>query len=83
MPLVLPPLRSRHSDIRGLAEHCVRLHAPRGQTVKLKATALARLQQHSWQGNVRELRNVVHRALLVAAKELGLARSSLFKRLKE
>jgi transcriptional regulator with GAF, ATPase, and Fis domain len=30
MPLVVPPLRSRRSDIRGLAEHFVRLHAPRG-----------------------------------------------------
>jgi DNA-binding NtrC family response regulator len=145
MPLVLPPLRSRRSDIRPLAEHFVRAHTPRGQTVKFTAAALDKLQQHSWPGNVRELRNVVCRALLMrkgprldasditfeeafhlapgdtegpplelpegvtleqmmqrlerqliestlrrcnnhkdrAAKELGLARSSLFKRLKE
>jgi hypothetical protein len=39
LPLVLLPLRSRRSDIRGLAEHFVRLHAPRGQTVKFTRTA--------------------------------------------
>jgi DNA-binding NtrC family response regulator len=65
MPLVLPPLRSRRSDIRGLAEHFLRLYAPQGQTVKLTAAALDKLQQHPWPGNVRELRNVVCRAMLV------------------
>jgi transcriptional regulator with GAF, ATPase, and Fis domain len=65
MPLVLPPLRERRGDIRLLAEYFVRLHAPRGQTVKLSPEALALLQKHPWPGNVRELRNVVGRALLM------------------
>ena len=65
MPLVLPPLRNRRGDLRLLAEHFVRLHAPRGQTPKFTPAALARLQQHAWPGNIRELRNVVRRALLV------------------
>ncbi len=65
MPLELPPLRRRPGDVRALAEHFLRLYAPRGQTVKFTAAALDKLQQHTWPGNVRELRNVVNRALLL------------------
>ncbi len=65
IPLHLPPLRSRKSDVVALAEHFIRTFAPRGQTVKLTATALDRLQTHHWPGNIRELRNVIHRALLL------------------
>jgi DNA-binding NtrC family response regulator len=65
VPLHLPPLRSRKGDILGLAEHFLRMYSPRGQTVRLSPAAVERLQQHSWPGNIRELRNVVHRALLL------------------
>src|SRR5206468_3179289 len=37
----------------------------RGQTVKLTPAAVERLKSHAWPGNIRELRNVVHRALLL------------------
>ncbi|MFZ5471071.1 MAG: sigma 54-interacting transcriptional regulator [Myxococcota bacterium] len=65
IPLHLPPLRNRRGDIMTLAEHFVRQFAPRGQTVRFAASALDRLQTHHWPGNIRELRNVVHRALLL------------------
>ncbi|AKJ05730.1 DNA-binding NtrC family response regulator [Archangium gephyra] len=65
VPLHLPPLRNRRSDILGLAEHFLRMYSPRGQTVRLSPAAMERLQQHGWPGNIRELRNVVHRALLL------------------
>ena len=65
MPVVLPPLRSRRGDLRLLAEHFLRAHAPQGQSPKLTAAALARLQQHAWPGNIRELRHVVCRALML------------------
>jgi DNA-binding NtrC family response regulator len=65
IPLHLPPLRSRRGDVVALAEHFVRLYAPRGQTVRFSQAALERLQGHAWPGNIRELRNVVHRALLL------------------
>ncbi|KFA92470.1 sigma-54-dependent Fis family transcriptional regulator [Archangium violaceum] len=65
VPLHLPPLRNRRSDILGLAEHFLRMYSPRGQTVRLTPEAMERLQQHAWPGNIRELRNVVHRALLL------------------
>ncbi|HEX8433666.1 sigma 54-interacting transcriptional regulator [Archangium sp.] len=65
VPLHLPPLRNRRGDILALAEHFLRTYSPRGQTVRLAPGAVERLQQHSWPGNIRELRNVVHRALLL------------------
>jgi DNA-binding NtrC family response regulator len=65
IPLHLAPLRNRRGDIVGLAEHFVRQFAPRGQTVRFTSAALERLQTHAWPGNIRELRNAVHRALLL------------------
>jgi two-component system response regulator HydG len=65
IPLHLSPLRNRRGDLLSLAEHFVRLFAPKGQTVRFTPAALDRLQTHGWPGNIRELRNVVHRALLL------------------
>ncbi|MFP2924742.1 sigma 54-interacting transcriptional regulator [Pyxidicoccus sp. 3LG] len=65
IPLHLPPLRSRKGDLGGLAEHFIRTYAPRGQSIRFTQAALERLQHHAWPGNIRELRNVVHRALLL------------------
>ncbi|MBI3185214.1 MAG: sigma 54-interacting transcriptional regulator [Myxococcales bacterium] len=65
VPLHLPPLRSHRGDVVSLAEHFLRMFAPKGQQVRLTPAALDRLQTHDWPGNVRELRNVVHRALLL------------------
>jgi two-component system, NtrC family, response regulator HydG len=65
IPLTLPPLRSRASDIAALADHFVKMFAPKGHAMKLSPTALAKLQSHTWPGNIRELRNVIHRALLL------------------
>jgi DNA-binding NtrC family response regulator len=64
-PLILPPLRHRRGDMPALAEHLVNAFSPRGQRVRITAEALDRLAQHSWPGNIRELRGVVHRALLL------------------
>jgi DNA-binding NtrC family response regulator len=65
VPLHLSPLRNRRGDILALAEHFLRMYSPRGQTVRLTSAAVERLQRHTWPGNIRELRNVVHRALLL------------------
>jgi DNA-binding NtrC family response regulator len=65
IPLLLPPLRNRSGDLAGLADHFVRLYSPRGQSVKLTSAAVEKLQKHPWPGNIRELRNVIHRALLL------------------
>lgn len=64
----VPPLRERTGDILPLAQHFIELYAPRlGQhTATLSAAARAALLAYAWPGNIRELENVVHFALIVA-----------------
>jgi two-component system response regulator AtoC len=67
LPIELPPLRHRASDIPLLATAFIeRFNAEFGKRVDgLSAEALAMLHQHSWPGNVRELLNVIERAVLL------------------
>jgi two-component system nitrogen regulation response regulator GlnG len=64
----LPPLRERRGDIRELAEHFVDLLAAKNGWPRsgLSAEALAVLESRPWYGNVRELRNAVEHALVLA-----------------
>ena len=63
--LVLPPLRSRMSDIELLAEHfLLKFAGSLGKDVRgFTPGALALLRRYQWPGNIRELRNVLIRAL--------------------
>ena len=66
--LVLPPLRERHGDIEPLARYFAALYAQRmgvGEP-KLPAATLEALRHYTWPGNIRELENVIHFALLVS-----------------
>lgn len=67
--LHLPPLRERTGDILPLAEHFLRVFAHRLGTGPLVLTppAVQRLLEHAWPGNIRELENVVHHAVLTSA----------------
>ncbi len=57
----VPPLRERPDDIPLLVEHFTRQFR-NGQLLEIAPEDMARLQRHSWLGNVRELRNVIERA---------------------
>ncbi len=80
IPLRLPALRERAEDIPALAEQFLsRICADLGRRPSaLSPAARRRLQAHSWPGNIRELRNVLERAVLLnpsevlAAEALGL-----------
>jgi len=61
--LHLPPLRERRGDIPALVEHFAALHARGGARPVVTEEAKARLQAYDWPGNVRQLENVVARAL--------------------
>jgi two-component system, NtrC family, response regulator AtoC len=61
--LHLPPLRDRRGDIPALVEHFAALHARGGARPVVTEEAKARLQAYDWPGNVRQLENVVARAL--------------------
>jgi two-component system response regulator AtoC len=68
-PIVLPPLRERGSDVELLAEHFLaELNAAEGTAKKLTSGSRARLCRHSWPGNLRELRNAVQRAFILAGE---------------
>jgi DNA-binding NtrC family response regulator len=66
--LTLPPLRERGDDIRLLAEHCVARFAcaHRRPTRAISREALALMAAYPWPGNVRQLYNVLERAVLLA-----------------
>ena len=69
--LRIPPLRERRQDIPALAEHFLELARQRFRSPAegFSPEALRALQERPWRGNVRELRNVVERAVLVARGE--------------
>ena len=71
IPVKLPPLRERKEDIEALARHFVaRFSAQDGRCVKnLTPDALGRLRNYPFSGNVRELENLIHRAVLLAEGE--------------
>jgi DNA-binding NtrC family response regulator len=62
VPIHLPPLRDRIADIVTLAEHFL---SRIGGGKRLSLDAVARLMQHTWRGNVRELKNAIERAAVL------------------
>jgi DNA-binding NtrC family response regulator len=66
--LRIPALRERPGDIPALAEHfCRKYAAVNGLPYRpLLPAAVSRLIGHHWRGNVREMENVIHRAVLLA-----------------
>jgi formate hydrogenlyase transcriptional activator len=69
LPLQLPPLRERRSDIPGLVALCVSRFAKRfGKKVEgVSKETMARLTTYPWPGNIRELQNVMERAVVLSA----------------
>jgi two-component system nitrogen regulation response regulator NtrX len=68
VPVKLPPLRERREDIPDLVSHFLariatgrRMPAPR-----ISEEAMAALQAHDWPGNIRQLRNIIERTLILA-----------------
>jgi sigma-54-specific transcriptional regulator len=66
--LSLPALRDRPGDILPLARYFLKLYGQRlgASTSELSPAAAQRLLGHAWPGNIRELENVIHSALLVS-----------------
>jgi hypothetical protein len=63
VPIHVPPLRERPADIPLLARHFARELSPGAEPPVFAPDALGALLAHPWRGNVRELRNVIERAL--------------------
>jgi DNA-binding NtrC family response regulator len=70
VPITIPPLRERPEDIPAIVDYllqriCVEMARP---TAKLSQKSVQRLSAYYWPGNIRELRNVLERALLLSDK---------------
>jgi two-component system nitrogen regulation response regulator GlnG len=71
VPIRLPALRERTADVEPLARHFLRLAANEGLPArKLSPEAAQLLARQPWRGNVRELKNLVYRAALLAREDM-------------
>jgi two-component system, NtrC family, response regulator AtoC len=67
-PIHLPALRDRAEDVPLIAEHFLdQIGEREGEKKRFAPEVLARLAEHRWAGNVRELRNVIYRQYVMAA----------------
>ncbi len=64
--ITTPPLRDRKEDIAELAEHFLKKHAQEKTPREITDEALEILENYSWPGNIRELENVILRAIVLA-----------------
>ena len=67
VPIIVPPLRERREDIPALVRHFMKIHAEE-QGLRIKEVtpeAMAVLQQYEWPGNIRELRNLIERLMIM------------------
>jgi two-component system nitrogen regulation response regulator NtrX len=68
VPVQMPPLEQRREDVPALAAHFAARYAAerRVSTPEVTAEAIAALQSYDWPGNVRQLRNVIERTIILA-----------------
>ena len=68
VPVRLPPLRERREDIPELVSHFLARFAAerRMRPPSISDEAMAALQAHDWPGNVRQLRNIIERTIILA-----------------
>ena len=67
VPIVVPPLMERRDDIPLLVRHFMKVHAEeQGLRIKeVSPEAMAVFQQYDWPGNIRELRNLIERLMIM------------------
>jgi DNA-binding NtrC family response regulator len=71
-PIHLPALRERRDDVELLAEHFLtQLNREQQATKTFTKPAIQRLRGHAWPGNVREMKNLIHRAFILAEEQIG------------
>ena len=74
IPLTVPPLRNRKDDIPILAHHFLEYYSAvnNKEIIGISDEAMKLLVSHKWKGNVRELENVIERAVLVGCNDVIL-----------
>ncbi len=63
-PIIVPPLRERRSDIPILTQHFIKKHSRSAPGIQKEA--LNKLERYFWPGNIRQLENVIQRALILS-----------------
>lgn len=76
LPIKVPPLRERKGDIPLLAVHLINHLSAFSKT--LSPGALEKLCNYNWPGNIRELKNILERSILLSEKETVLAENIIF-----
>ena len=66
-PVQVPPLRERKEDIPAIAEHFLRKIEDGCQQIPLSSRVIEILLSYDFPGNIRELRNIIERAVILAA----------------
>jgi len=68
IPIVVPPLRERRSDIPLLVQHFLDKHNQQrsGQPCRIADDAMVHLWEYDWPGNVRELENLIERMVILS-----------------
>jgi sigma-54 specific flagellar transcriptional regulator A len=70
IPIVVPPLRARRSDIPLLARHFLKKTNRRyGVSVEISTEAMVHLWEYDWPGNVRQLENMVEQLVILSNKD--------------
>jgi len=72
VPLHIPPLRERKEDIPLLVEHFAKLYCIENNKKQLSFSddLIQKLINHNWQGNVRELKNLIERLVIMADRDV-------------
>lgn len=80
-----PSLKERKEDIPLLVNHFIKKYAKEFQKEELNITtkAVELLKRHSWPGNIRELENVVQRAVIMSENEIGIAQLSEYLKMRQ
>jgi two-component system response regulator AtoC len=70
-PIYIPPLRERKEDIPLLVEHFIKKYNPRlgREVVGVSQEAMDILMEYEWPGNIRELENIVQRAMIISERK--------------
>ena len=78
-PITVPPLRQRKEDIIELAHHFVNKFCIKngGKKLRITVSIMKKLQNYSWPGNIRELRNVLERAVITSKSDKLILRDKL------
>ncbi len=71
IPIVSPPLRERREDIPLLVEYFIRsyCHENGYRPIRLSPAAMTVLQRYDWPGNIRELKNIIERLIIMTGRE--------------